>query len=140
MQEIFFEKLWHLVGPKILEEVIELLNGSKMPGWNVTTIVLIPKIKDQDRLNKFRPISLCSVLYKIISKVLANRLRTILPHIISITQSAYILGRMSTYNVLLAYEITHIMHHKKGGGGGMVAVKLDMSKAYDGLSGVSWKA
>jgi hypothetical protein len=132
MPAIFYKKFWHLVGPKIQEEVIEVLNGGQMPtGWNVTTIVLIPKTKDPERVTAFRPISLCNVLYNIITKVLANRLKIILPHIISPTQSAFVPGRMIIGNVLMAYEITHMMHRRKGGRDGMVAVKLDMSKAYD---------
>uniref|UniRef100_A0A453K4Y3 Reverse transcriptase domain-containing protein n=3 Tax=Aegilops tauschii subsp. strangulata TaxID=200361 RepID=A0A453K4Y3_AEGTS len=132
MPAIFYKKFWEKMGAKIQEEVLSVLNGGDMPaGWNETIIVLIPKVKNPDRLTQYRPISLCNVLYKLISKVLANRLKVILPDIISPTQSAFVPGRMITDNVLLAYEITHMMHRKKGGRDGLVAVKLDMSKAYD---------
>jgi hypothetical protein len=132
MPAIFYKKFWHVVGPKIQGEVLSVLNGGPMPSdWNETTIVLIPKVSSPEKITEFRPISLCNVLYKLISKVLAGRLKVILPHIISPTQSAFVPGRMITDNVLLAYEITHMMHRKKGGRDGLVAVKLDMSKAYD---------
>jgi hypothetical protein len=112
-----------MIGPSVQKEVLDVLNGGSMPeGWNETTIVLIPKVKDPERVTQFRPISLCNVLYKIISKVLANRLKIILPHIISSTQSTFVPGRMITDNVLLAYEITHMMHRKKGGRDGLVAL------------------
>ena len=62
---------------------------------------------------------------------MAGRLKTLLPDIISPTKSGFVPGRMITDNVFSAYEITHHMHTRKGGQDGLVAVKLDMSKAYD---------
>jgi hypothetical protein len=82
-------------------------------------------------LKDLSPISLCNVLYKIISKVLANRLKVFLHDIIYPNQSAFVPGRLITDHVLVAYEMTHYLQNKRRGEEGYCALKLDMSKAYD---------
>ena len=112
--------------------MLDYLNSGVMgPDVNHTNIVLIPKIKTPERMSEFRPISLCNVLYKIIFKVLANRLKQILPSVISSTQSAFVPGRLIIDNVLVAYEVLHFMHSRKTGKKGSLALKLDINKAYD---------
>jgi hypothetical protein len=71
------------------------------------------------------------VVYKVVSKVLANRLRVVLPDIITPNQSAFVPGRLISHNILIAYELTHYLINKREGNLGYVAIKLDMSKAYD---------
>jgi hypothetical protein len=100
-------------------------------GWNDTNVVLIPKTKEPQSLKDLRPISLCNVLYKIISKVLAARLKLILDDIISPNQSAFVPDRLISDNILVAYEMTHVLKNKRQGNNGYLALKLDMSKAYD---------
>ena len=88
------------MGDTVVHAVLDYLNcGHIVPEINITHIVLIPKIKSPQKISDFRPNSLCNVIYKIISKVLANRLKLILPDIISPTQSAFVPGRLITDNV-----------------------------------------
>jgi hypothetical protein len=119
------------LGPTITSAVLDFLNGGAMPeAINQTTIVLIPKVKNQQDVKQFRPISLCNVIYKLCSEVLANRLRGFLDDIISEEQSAFVPGILITDNILIAYECTHYLKRKKGKIGAC-AIKLDMAKAYD---------
>ena len=73
-------------------------------GVNDTCIVLIPKVQHPAALKDFLPISLCNVIYKVISKCLVNRLRPLLDYLISDEQSAFIPGRMITNNALISFE------------------------------------
>ena len=132
MNALFYQKFWHVVGNDVTNVVLDFLNtGNMLPEINYTHIFLIPKVKSLEKMSDFRPISLCNVIYKIISKVLANRLKLILPQLISPTQSAFMLGRLITDNVLVTYETLHAMHCRKKGRKGVLALKLDISKAYD---------
>ena len=132
MSSFFFQKYWHIVGDSVSTAVLSVLNSSKLlRKTNLKYISLIPKKKNPEKMSDYRPISLCNVLYKIISKVLANRLKTILPVIISDSQSAFVPGRMITDNVSVAFEVLHKMKAKRKGRKGEMAVKLNMSKAYD---------
>ena len=98
---------------------------------NKTFIGMIPKVASPSELGQFRPISLCNVLANIDSKVLANRFKQILPHIISEEQSAFIRGLLITDNIIAAYECLHCMKRHKSKRNPYYALKLDMQKACD---------
>ena len=79
MSAIFFQKYWGIVGNDVICMVLNVLNSNmSMVEINKTNITLVPKIKNPTKMTDFRPISLCNVVYKLISKVLANRLKIIL--------------------------------------------------------------
>ncbi|KAK0598373.1 hypothetical protein LWI29_034075 [Acer saccharum] len=131
-QAMFFQKYWKLVGADFSKVCLQVLNGrSSIADFNHTFVALIPKIKNPLSPNDFRPISLCSVTYKAITKVLANRLKGILQNIISPSQSAFVPGRQIFDNVITSFELLHSISRKKKGKTGWLALKLDMSKAYD---------
>ncbi|KAA3457072.1 reverse transcriptase [Gossypium australe] len=128
----FFKDNWPTVGKDVLQFCHEALRDtSNIHNINETLIVLIPKIANPNEMTNFRPISLCRVIYKIISKVLANRLKEVLPMCITQNQSAFVPGQMIHDNVLIAHELIHYLRSSKNGPNKGCVVKLDMSKAYD---------
>ncbi|KAF5472052.1 hypothetical protein F2P56_008799 [Juglans regia] len=132
MLPLFFQKYWHVVGGKVLGTVLQVLNtGIMSTDLNLTHIVLILKKRQLVFFKDYRPISLCNVVYKIIAKVLANRLKLVLPSVISPSQCAFIPGRLITDNVLVAYEIVDAIRRRKRDKTCCMSIKLDMSKAYD---------
>ncbi|KAK1684730.1 hypothetical protein QYE76_045578 [Lolium multiflorum] len=127
----FYKRYWSLIGDDLTKEVLQAVNTGVIPeGWNDMVVVLIPKVENAESISQYRPISLCNVVYKVISKLLANRLKLILPDIIGPEQSAFVPGRLITDNILIAYECIHSIK-KKQGKKGLCAVKLDIHKAYD---------
>ena len=100
-------------------------------GVNDTIIVLIPKVKNPQSIKDFRLISLCNVIYQIISKCMVNRLRPLLDGMISPTQSAFIPGRLISDNALMAIECMHSWSTLKDQHGEFCAYKLDLAKVYD---------
>ena len=132
MPPIFYQNYWNLVGSDVTHTILSYLNLATLPHpINHTFITLVPKIINPQSVNDFRPISLCNVLYKIFSKVLANRLKKILPQIITEHQSAFTKNRLIFDNILVAFETLHSMKNHKTSKNGYMALKLDMSKAYD---------
>ncbi|KAK3221558.1 hypothetical protein Dsin_008583 [Dipteronia sinensis] len=131
-QAVFFQKFWHIVGDDVIKVCLSVLSGDlSIRVFNQTNIVLIPKKKNPLEMKDFRPISLCFVVYKIVTKCLANRLKLVLPNIIDPCQNVFVPGRLIFDNVLVAFEMLHCINKRKKGKKGLAAIKLDMSKTYD---------
>ena len=110
MPYIFYQNYWELLGEDVTSFVLYFLNFASLPAnLNHTFITLIPKVKNPKFVSEFRPISLCNVLYKIFSKVLANRLKKILPNIITENQSAFTKSQLILDNIFVAFESLHSM-------------------------------
>ena len=132
MSPFFFQKYWHVVGHDVTAAVLSVLtSGHFLHKMNYTHIVLIPKKNDPRCVFDFRPISLANVVSRIVSKVLANRLKLILPDVILDSQSAFVPNQLIIDNTTIAFEILHRMRNIRSGKKGQMTVKLDISKAYD---------
>lgn len=137
MHALFFQTFWDVIGDDIVMYVKLWWRGNvnvdtvNLDTVNKTIIALIPKCKDPQVLSELRPISCCNVIYKIVSKVLANKLKPFLGDIISNNQSAFIPQQLITDNALIAFETFHAMKRRGSGRNSSFALKLDMSKAYD---------
>lgn len=106
-------------------------NGFSLEELNRTNLVLILKIDVPVEVGNFRPISLCKFSYKVVSKVITNILKDIMPRIISENQRAFVSGRLIQDNILVVHEAFHYLKDKKRGNLAEMAIKMDMNKAYD---------
>jgi hypothetical protein len=128
----FIKDFWDLLKDDLMRFLIEFhRNGRLSKGINNTFISLIPKVDSPQCLNEFCPISLVGCIYKILAKVLANRLQSVIGSVISDSESAFIKGRQILDGILVANEIVdEANRHKKE----LLLFKVDFEKAYDSIA------
>lgn len=128
----FYKKFWGTLGSDIVEAGIHWLRTVVFPrDLNRTTVVLIPKCDQPQTMKDLRHISFCNVVYKILSKVLCIRLKVVLPNHIDEYQSTFQSRRSIQDNVLITFETLHAVKSRKKGKKCDIAIKIDISKAYD---------
>lgn len=132
MTPSFFQNFWDVVKKDLIDTISSFFHsGHLLKAINETIITLIPKVESPISVSQFRPISLCNVVYRIISKILVNRLKPLLNHCVSGNQSAFVPGRQIIDNIVIAHESIHCLNQRRTGSNNFMALKLDMAKAYD---------
>lgn len=122
----FFQSKQDIVGKAMCEQDIDV-------ALNNTLIVLISKKDNLEGFSQFRPISLYSVMYKLVMKVVTSRFKSVFPNLISQEQASFIVGRNISNNIIKTQEVIHSMRSQRKGRDWMT-IKLDLEKAYDRIS------
>lgn len=131
----FFHKYWSIVQTDVIKAVSQFFSDEWiLPNYNSNTIVLIPKQDNVDSIDQYRPTALANFKHKILTKIIADRLAQIMPTIISKEQRAFIHGRNIRDCICLTSKAVNLLHKKCYGGN--VALKIDISKAFDTID---WK-
>ncbi|KAL0294211.1 UNVERIFIED_CONTAM: Retrovirus-related Pol polyprotein from type-2 retrotransposable element R2DM [Sesamum radiatum] len=126
----FFKAAWPVIGGEVTQAIRDFFQtGRLLKQVNTTLISLIPKVSNPAVVAEFRPISCCNVLYKVITKILVQRMRGILDMLISPSQNAFVPGRAIGDNILLAQELFSGYNQKHLPP--RCALKVDLRKAYD---------
>lgn len=130
----FYQANWEVVGKSVCNFVENAFReGCVDQKTNETLLCIIPKIENPERINQFRPISLCNVIIKAITKLIVNRLRPFLTNLVSPTQSSFIPGRSCHDNIIVVQEAIHSFN-KCRGKNGYFLMKVDLEKAYDRIN------
>ncbi|KAG7577371.1 Endonuclease/exonuclease/phosphatase superfamily [Arabidopsis thaliana x Arabidopsis arenosa] len=128
----FFINSWSVVGPSLIAAVVDFFKtGKLLKQVNATILALIPKTDSADRLGEFRPISCCNTIYKVISRLLAKRLKLFMDLAVQRNQVAFIKGRLLCENVLLASEL--VADFNTPGPVSRGCLQIDISKAFDNI-------
>lgn len=124
----FFLKFWHIVGPDVLSEVLKFFSSAKLStGCNPSFIALIPKVADAKFVKDFRHISLISCRFKIVGKILANRLISVVGNLVSVEQSAFVWGCQILDGPMILNVLISWCNNKKKK---VMFFKVDFEKEY----------
>lgn len=122
-----------LVGESVIKQVLDFVSNGKLPlGCNDTVISLIPKVPSPDSVKQLRPIGLCNISYKIITKVMVSRLKEVSKKLVGPNQRSFVPGRQIVDNIIVFQEVLNSMRTRKAKVGWMI-MKIDLEKAYDKL-------
>lgn len=129
---MFYQKHWEVVKEDVCNAIQIFFQQGILPTEiNETIVTLIPKIPHPEYVAQLRPISCCNFIFKVISKIMVFRLKDLMGLLITPNQSTFVGGRMIQDNLLVAHEIFHDLKGRGANSKTNVAIKLDMSKAYD---------
>ncbi|XP_021835438.2 uncharacterized protein [Spinacia oleracea] len=132
-QLLIYLRYWDIMQPNVTKLVLDVVSGREFPDdFNRAFLVLNPKVESPEMVTQFRPIGLCNIVYKIATKIIVNRLKQVLPSLISPTQCSFVPHRQIIDNEIIVHEMLHTMR-KKQGSMGYMALKIDFEKAYDRL-------
>lgn len=126
----FYKSNWTMVGDEFMA-AIELFFTQNYLYYpiNTTAISLIPKVESLVKMKEFRSICCCNVSYKILSKIIANRIKPLLPQLVDLNQSAFVKDRCIQDNILLMHNL--VKSYQKIGGPSCCAIKVDIMKTFD---------
>lgn len=133
----FFQKYWSIIGSQVTEEVKPVFMTCILPKeWNYTHLCFLPKKGYAHQMSNRRPIILCTVLYKIVSKIVVKRLHPFLGQIVSTNQSDFVVDKLKSYNVLISHELGHGLRTHHAISKEFLPIKTNISKVYDRIE---WK-
>ena len=128
----FYKAAWSIIGHDFVAAVQSFFLYIFLPrSVNATLLSLVPKTTTAERMADFRPIACCNVIYKVISRIIAKRLKATLSEAIELNQCAFVEGRLILENVLLATEL--VKDYRKDTVSTRAAIKLDIKKAFDSV-------
>lgn len=126
-QAIFYQANWNTIWPSIVSLIQGVLDGGDSSSVNNTLLVFIQKANYLGTLHNFHPISLCNVSYKLIKKVIANRLQEFMENLVSPNQGSFVPRRHIEDNIIVAQELVYTISRLKGGKKFM-SIKVDLEK------------